>query len=264
VWFLGSRLQSLTVGVLLQWPSLPGVTERSACNEVPYCTIVWLANASQPCVASRLFRQKLRSCRALMCFRTVSIILFHLHRLLSHASVCFACCGAEPSVGPLSLVSALTRWSLRVCSSVWFACFVAGSAFSLFIFLSHSTPQSSCSTCHSFRQRSGLLDLCHCAQRYRSINCSRCVVQCALCSALTVRHLLKPRPLLRMFIIPGESASSLAKVSSPRRSCVLEGSCSMGEAGERDASSDEVARQPLTHYQRRPLCALLPITLLEE
>jgi hypothetical protein len=153
---------------------------------------------------------------------------------------------------------------LRVCSSVWFACFVAGSAFSLFIFLSHSGPQSSCSACHSFRQRSGLLDLCHCAQRYRSINCSRCVVRCSLCSVLSVRHLLKPRPLLRMFIIPGESASSLAKVSSPCRACEGVGTCSMCEAEEHNTSSEEVSRQPLTHYQCRPLCAFLPITVLEE
>lgn len=179
-----------------------------------------------------------------MCFHTPSIILLHLHRLLSPASVCFSRCGAESSVGPLSLVPAETRWSLRVCSSVWFACFVAGSAFSLFIFLSHSAPQSSCSACHSFRQRSGLLDLCHCAERYRSINCSRCVVRCSLCFVLSVRHLLKPRPLLRMFIIPGESASSPAKVSSPRRACAWEGTCRMCEAEEHDTSSRRLPFSP--------------------
>jgi hypothetical protein len=38
----------------------------------------------------------------------------------------------------------------------------------------------------------------------------------ASCSVLSGRRLLKPRPLLRMVVIPGEWASSPAEVSVPR------------------------------------------------
>jgi hypothetical protein len=176
-----------------------------------------------------------------MCVRTVCIIVFHLHPLLSPASFCFALCGAERGATFTCTGGGVMKFAcVFQCVVPWFACFVAGSAFSLFTFLSFSLcPSFLAFSCHSFRQRSGLPDLCHCAPRCRSINCSRRVVRCSVCSVLSVRHLLKPRPLLLMSIIPGESASSLAKVSSPRLARVWR--------GQRGAW---VKRRNLTHLPR--------------
>jgi hypothetical protein len=94
----GNAIQAAILQRISPYCSFQGVIEWLACNDVPYCVGRFASSCNlqmgsfyqhlsfvshQSSVNLLVFREKLHCCGTIMCFRTVSIILVHLHLLLS-------------------------------------------------------------------------------------------------------------------------------------------------------------------------------------